>query len=499
MYLEGPCAASNVRSYCVTGSIGVTYRPPSAHVAIHVNPYVAAEHNDTNSMETGDVIGSPAGSESEVQPEQRAAVPVDTSTQRLRLVPFRSDCIYSVGEPVGWRIGAVGTTPMSPYYYAVQKNGLEVIDSGWLDLTSPKTVQVTLDEPATLHLEVGAVVDETSGAAGAVVAPHGIRPSVPAPEDFDAFWAARIEMLQAAPANPVITAKPAERKNVSYGTLRMDLFGGAHVHGQVAVPAAPGKYPAIVYYQWAGGPYPLEKRWVTNFAEQGWLAVNIQPHDVLPDESQSYYDALPDALKNYHTIGRDDPQASYYLRMYLADYRAVDYVVGHPQWDGRTLIVMGTSMGGQQSLWAAALHPRVTGVIAHVPAGADSNGPLHGRAAAYPFWGAETPQQYRTALYFDTVNCASRIRVPTLMSIGFIDQVAPPSGLWAVFNELRGYKEVVPLPDAAHNHEATLEQQAAFNDRAEQWLAAFLRGDDVSTLPPRAATLSMFDRRGEDR
>ena len=58
--------------------------------------------------------------------------------------------------------------------------------------------------------------------------------------------------------------------------------------------------------------------------------------------------------------------------MYLADIRAVDYLASRPDWDGKTLVVMGTSMGGQQSLCTAALNPEVTALIVHVPAGADT-------------------------------------------------------------------------------------------------------------------------------
>jgi len=39
--------------------------------------------------------------------------------------------------------------------------------------------------------------------------------------------------------------------------------------------------------------------------------------------------------------------------MYLRDSRAIDYIASRPDWDGKTIVVMGTSMGGHQSLVAA--------------------------------------------------------------------------------------------------------------------------------------------------
>jgi cephalosporin-C deacetylase len=50
-----------------------------------------------------------------------------------------------------------------------------------------------------------------------------------------------------------------------------------------------------------------------------------------------------------------------------------------------------------------------------------------------------------TALYFDTVNFASRIKAATLVSIGFIDTIAPPAGIWAAINQIQGPKEPAPI------------------------------------------------------
>ena len=93
-------------------------------------------------------------------------------------------------------------------------------------------------------------------------------------------------------------------------------------------------------------PYPIEVRRrqpqyavVTQHAAEGWLTLNIEPHDVLPDQPKSYYDALPAAIKNYESIGNDDRDKSYYLRMYLSCVRAVEYLKTRADWDGKTIVV----------------------------------------------------------------------------------------------------------------------------------------------------------------
>ena len=118
---------------------------------------------------------------------------------------------------------------------------------------------------------------------------------------------------------------------------------------QLAKPAREGKFPALLIYQWASPPYPLQKPWVTERAAEGWLTLNVEPHDVPSDMPQAFYDALPRIIKRYNTIGHLSRDESYFLRMYLGDHRAVEYLASRPDWDGKTIVVMGTSMGGQQS------------------------------------------------------------------------------------------------------------------------------------------------------
>ena len=54
-------------------------------------------------------------------------------------------------------------------------------------------------------------------------------------------------------------------------------------------------------------------------------------------------------LRNYPAIGNDDRETSYFLRMYLSCYRAAEYLTQRPDWNGKTLVVMGDSQGGLQT------------------------------------------------------------------------------------------------------------------------------------------------------
>src|SRR5215471_17459000 len=407
---------------------------------------------------------------------------------QLTATPYKASGIYAIGERVGWTISLPhdAASKDGVYSYTIKKNNQDVIKTGSLNFSTGgrATIDATLDEPAMVYALISPHADSPSPAGGdlalgAAVAPEKLQPSVPRPADFDSFWDSKIKMLKAIPENAVLTPADSGKPDIDYATIKMDHINGTHVYGQLARPKNQGKLPALVILQWASRPYPLQKQWVTDRAAEGWLAINIEPHDVLPDQPQSYYSALPQELKNYQSIGREERDKNYFLQMYLADYRAVEYRASRPDWDGKTLVVMGTSMGGQQSLCVAGLNPKITHLIVNEPAGCDSNGPLHGRAAGYPNWPSNDPKIMATALYFDAVNFASRIKAVSLVAMGFTDTIAPPVGIWIAFNQIKGPKEAVPMIDSPHNNLATPAQQRPYTSRSAEWLNILVRGGQI--------------------
>lgn len=416
--------------------------------------------------------------------------------QQLVATPYDKTGIYTVGSTVGWHVsvaeGQHGV--LGGYTYVVKENGGRTIKSGSLDLAKgPATLETSLAAPGMVRVEIrppmgvknfGDVHTGGDGVVvlGAAVAPTKIQPVVARPADFDAFWVSKIALLDKVPANAVITPKESGVANVEYATIRLDNIAGAHVYGQMAWPKRDGKFPAIMIFQWASSPYPLQRQWVTDRAAEGWLAINIEPHDVPSDMPQAFYDALPQMIKQYQRVNETDREHNYFLQMYLGDYRAVEFATGLSQWDGRTLVANGISMGGQQSLVMAALSPKVSAVVVNVPAGSDANAALHGRMAGYPNWDSTNPVVMETARYFDVVNFASRIKVPSLLAMGFIDEVTPAIGIWTTFNQIAGPKEAVPMIDSPHNHQATAAQLMPYSLRSEAWLTAILHG----TPPPIA-------------
>jgi cephalosporin-C deacetylase-like acetyl esterase len=388
----------------------------------------------------------------------------------LSFAPFHASGIYELGERAGWTVTLTDKTAApASYNYSIKKNNLDSIKTGTLDLSSGSaTIETVLAEPAMLYVEVGGNSDAPPIHLGAAISPSKLQPSAPRPADFDAFWDAQLKALRAVPINPVLTPTETKQAGVELSTVRLDSLG-SHVQGYLAKPSRDGKFPALVIFQYAG-VYALQTETVTNRATEGWLAFDVDSHDIPPTQATG-------VSTSYQAIGNTDRETSYFLNMYLRDSRAIDYIVTRPDWDGKTIVIMGTSMGGQQSLVTAALNPRVTAVLVNEPAGADSNGNLHGRKAGYPNWPSGDPRVMETALYFDTVNFASRIKAPVLAAIGFIDTTAPPGGIWTAINQVPGAKEVVPMIESDHNNR-TPEKQGAWQSRSKEVLATILSGGE---------------------
>jgi cephalosporin-C deacetylase len=409
--------------------------------------------------------------------------------QQLSFAPFHPNGIYELGERAGWTVTLPPGAPAARYSYTVKKNNLDTLKTGTLDFSSGSaTIEASLEEPGMLYAEIratsGAAPGATAGgrpvAVGAAVAPWKLQPSTPKPADFDAFWEGKLQTLAQIPINPTLTPAPTEKPGVELYTVQLDSVG-SHVQGYLAKPApakpgTPGKFPALVVFQYAG-VYALQTSTVTDRAAEGWLAFDVDSHDLPPSQAIG-------VASNYQSIGNTDRETSYFLNMYLRDTRAIDYIASRPDWDGKTIVVMGTSMGGQQSLVTAGLNPKVTAVIVNEPSGADSNGDLHGRKAGYPNWPSNNPQIMQTALYFDVANFASRIQAPVAAAMGFIDTTAPPVGIWIALDQIPGPKEAIPMIESAHNN-ITPEKQEAYNARSKEILATILSGGEFKPAPPR--------------
>jgi cephalosporin-C deacetylase-like acetyl esterase len=372
--------------------------------------------------------------------------------------------VYEPGQTVTWKIRVTdeGKPLQGKISYRVARGGLPPMASSTGELKDGETeVTAKRDDPGVLLLTVNYKPEgsdkEVVGLGGAAYAPDKIKASAPPPDDFDAFWKAKIAELDAVPMNVKLEPIDVGDKNIEYFKVTMDNIRGTKIYGQLAKPAGKSDLPALLQVQWAG-VYPLHRDWVTGYAKNGWLSLNIEAHDLPIDEPQSFYDEKSKKeLGDYPGLGNDDREKSYFLRMFLSCRRAVDYLAQHPDWNKKALVVHGGSQGGYQAIVTAGLHPAVTALAANVPAGCDHTGLQAGRSPGWPNWASRTWQgkdaekMLGAARYFDAMNFATRAKCPALVGVGLVDTTCPAEGVLATCNQLAGEKQIVLMPRADHS------------------------------------------------
>ncbi len=377
----------------------------------------------------------------------------------LEVTTDRADALYHVNEPVTFTISvAAGKDPVTAgeVAYVFSNDGEDVIGQGTLALSAePARVTATLDKPGFLRCTAtlqGPDGKEIKALAGAGIDPRQIQPSLPVPDDFDVFWDGKKAQLAKVPMNPRLTPVDSPEENVECFDLQLDCLGGAPVSGYLARPkgAAPKSLPALLTVHGAGvgsSNKPVE------FAARGLLALDINAHGIPNGQPKSHYEDLAGGrLKEYRFEGRESRETYYFLGMYLRLIRAMEYLTSQPEWDGKELIVCGSSQGGGQSIVAAGLDPRVTAFAANVPAMCEHTGRVNGWPRLVPrdAAGVPDPQVLQAARYFDAMNFATRTKADAVVSVGFIDDTCRPTSVYAAYNNLPGTKRIINEPRMNH-------------------------------------------------
>jgi len=160
------------------------------------------------------------------------------------------------------------------------------------------------------------------------------------------------------------------------------------------------------------------------------------------------------------TRGIASPETYYYTRMFTDAALAVD-TARELAGPSRPVAVSGGSQGGALALAAAALRPDAVAVChADVPFLCDIQRAItlapHAPYTEIPEFLAENvdlvPQALDTLRYIDCALLARRITAATLVSVGLMDDICPPSTVYAAYNEIRAAdKEIAVYPYSGHS------------------------------------------------
>ena len=281
------------------------------------------------------------------------------------------------------------------------------------------------------------------------------------PADFDAFWA---DTLAAARRHPLDAAFAP----VDYGLRTVETFdvtfsgyGGQRVKGWLLLPRGmghrrgpPSPLPAVVEYLGYGGGRGHPTDWLL-WSSAGYAHLVMDTRGQGSGRLQGDTpDPEPDGgnpqVPGFMTRGILDPRSYYYRRVFTDAVRAVEAARAHPAIDAARLAVAGGSQGGGIALAVSGLDPTVGAALPDVPflchyqraTEITSAAPYEELARFCMAHRDKVDTVFATLAYFDGVNLAARAQARALFSVGLMDEVCPPSTVFAAYNHYAGPKEI---------------------------------------------------------
>lgn len=271
-------------------------------------------------------------------------------------------------------------------------------------------------------------------------------PPPTAPDDLDDFWAQTLAE-QDHPFDPAVTDVDYPVDGLTVQDVTIAGYGQGRVAGSLLVPDGAAELPGLViFHGYTGNRAAIFD--AAAWALQGFVVFAI---DI---RGQTGFSTDPDADPGGHALGWmtqgiQSPDTYYYRRVYVDCVRAVRFVQSHPRVRADRVGCTGISQGGGLTLATAALEPSVALAMAEVPylcdfpRAAQIAGPaglvqtIYGEIGAYcRAYPDRYDEAFRTLSYFDVVNLAPSIRCPTLVSVGLVDDICPPSTVFGAYNRL---------------------------------------------------------------
>ncbi len=394
-----------------------------------------------------------------------AAKPLKPTDYAVKVATDRAEPFYQKNEKVTFTITVTNQgKPVkdAKVKWKISKDGKEPpLQEGVTELQNGAlTVSGSLDEPGFLQCRADFTLPGESiptGRAAAAIDPLEIEPSLPPPDDFDAYWTAEKKKLAAVPLNVRRTSVKWPAKDVECFDAQADSIG-APLSAYLARPAGakPGSLPAVVLCHGAGVT-SSRLSIAADWAKSGFVALDFNAHGLPNGRPPAFYANLYKSdLAKYNLRGPESRETIFFHDLFLRLQRAIDVLTAQPEWDGKILVAFGRSQGGGQAIAAAGLDPRVTYVCAQIPALCDHTGVVAGRINGWPKLvpidesGKPNEKALQAARYFDAVNFATRTKAGAFFTVGFIDVSCPPTSIYAAYNRISGGKKIVDMFHLGH-------------------------------------------------
>lgn len=386
--------------------------------------------------------------------------PMLATSQLIRITQSHKEGVYHTGDTIRLQVQLTGNKP-EPLSISIRRNYNKEVEKKQFHYAGD-TLLVFSEKatgPSSIIVEITTAKD--TAAAGLVIDPEKFTVSTTRPADFDTYWEKEKKELKALPMQVKSDELPEIQKGYHCFNTEINCTGPKPARGYFAKPdaAQPGTLPIVIFVHAAG----VSGNWCRSepgnalrYAKmgKGALCFDLNAHGMLTGQPEQYYvDLEKGELNNYPLRGLEDRNTVYFRGMYLRLLRTLDYLTSQPEWDGKRILVIGESQGGGQSLAAAGLDPRVSAVVATVPAMCDWGRTVAGSKGGWPnpFAATGDKEKMMKALpYYDAAHLLKNAKATIVTEIGLIDFTCSSESVYAAVNQSAGKKIILPVAYRAH-------------------------------------------------
>jgi len=288
------------------------------------------------------------------------------------------------------------------------------------------------------------------------------------PADFDAFWAGTLAESRRHALDAVFAPVETGLRTVDAFDVTYSGYAGQRIKGWLMLPKArSGPLPVVVQYIGYGGGRGFPIDWLL------WSSAGYA-HFIMDTRGQGSAWSKGDTpdpeadggnpqFPGFMTRGVLDPRTYYYRRVFTDAVRAVEAAGSHAAVDATRVAVTGGSQGGGIALAVSGLAPALLGDAVKVSM-PDVPFLCHYRRATelvdtHPYQEIvrfckvqrdQIETVFRTLTYFDGVNFAARATARALFSVALMDDICPPSTVFAAYNHYHGAADIRVWPFNQH-------------------------------------------------
>jgi cephalosporin-C deacetylase len=283
------------------------------------------------------------------------------------------------------------------------------------------------------------------------------RPARTEPADFDDFWSRTLTAARKHDLAAELVPYDALLPGVRVFNVRFAGYDGQRVAAWLILPATGENLPCVVQFIGYGGGRGRPHEWLL-WPAAGYATLVVDSRGQGDGDTPDPGGYGTPQHTGLITRGVLDPEQYYYRRLFTDAVRAVDLAATLAEVDSDRIVVAGASQGGGIAQAVAGLHHDVRAALIDVPfltffrRATEITG-------SYPYQELSdfcatnrdrVEQVFETLSYFDGVNLAARAAAPALYSVGLMDDVCPPSTVFAAYNHYAGPKQIRVWPYNRH-------------------------------------------------